>query len=92
MQKVDNVCIVSGELDGNFAGEATFNDHRGVNQSSGDDFVGKQLEKKLTFGDFSEESSYTYSYDELDKKKEVNSMGSRLYVPRLSKHPSLPQI
>ena len=40
------VCIVSGELDGDFAGEATFNDHAGVNQSSGDDSMGKQREKK----------------------------------------------
>ena len=51
---MDNVCIVSGELDGNFMGEATFNDHWGVNQSSGDDFVGKQPENPLILGDFSE--------------------------------------
>ena len=44
-QKMDTVCIVSGELDGDFAGEATLNDHGGVNQSSGDDSVGKQLER-----------------------------------------------
>ena len=41
--------------------------------------------------DFSEESIYTYSDDELSKKKEVNSTGSRLYVPRLSNQMSLPR-
>ena len=79
---MDNVCIVSVELDGDFAGEATFNDHGGVNQSSRDDSVGKQPGKKPTFGDFSEESTYTYSDDELGKKKEVNSTGSRLCMCR----------
>ena len=34
-QKMENVCIVSGELDRDFAEEATFNGHGGVNQSSG---------------------------------------------------------
>ena len=29
--KMENVWIFSGELDGDFAGEATFNDHGGVN-------------------------------------------------------------
>ena len=90
--KMDTVCIVSGELYGDFAGEATFNDHGGANQSSGDDSVGKQQEKKPTFGEFSEESTYTYYDDELGKKKVVNSTGSRLNVPRLSNHLSLPGI
>ena len=62
-------------------GEATFNDHGGVNQSSGDDSVGKQPEKEPTFGHSSEESTHTYSDDELGKKKEVHSTESRLYVP-----------
>ena len=84
------VCIVSGELDGDFAGEATFNDHGGVNKSCGDYTVGKQPEKEPKFGNFGEESFYTYSDDEL--QKEVNSTGSRLYVPRLSNHLSLPRI
>ena len=47
---MNTVCIVSGELDGDFAGEATFNDHGCVNQSSGDDSVVKQPEKEPTFG------------------------------------------
>ena len=47
--KMDSVCLFSGELDGDFAGEATFNDHGGVNQSNGDDSVGKQQEKGRTF-------------------------------------------
>ena len=80
-----NVCTVSGELDGDFAGEATFNDHGGVNQSSGDDSMGKQPEKEPTFDHFSEEGIHTYSDDELSKKEEV-STGSRLYVPRLLNH------
>ena len=54
--------------------------------------MGKQSEKEPTFGEFSEESTYTYSDNELGKKKEVNSTGSRLYVPRLSNHLSLPRI
>ena len=87
-----NVWIFSGELDGDFAGEAMFNDHAGVNQSSRDDLVGKQPEKEPTFGDFGEKSIYTYSDDELDKRKEVNRTGSRLYVPRLSNHLSLSRI
>ena len=73
---MDTVCIVSGELDGDFTGEATFNDPGGVNQSSGYDSVGKQLEKEPTFGKFSKESTYTYSDDELGKKKEVNVRGA----------------
>ena len=72
--------------------EATFNDHGGVNQSSGHDSVGKQPEKEPTFVHSSEESTHAYSDDELGKKKEVNSTGSRLYVPRLSNHLSLPRI
>ena len=32
---MENVWIFSGELDGDFAGEATFNDHGGVNQIGG---------------------------------------------------------
>ena len=88
-----NVCIVSGELDNDFAGEVTFNDYGGVNQTSGDDSVGKQPENEPTFGHSSEGSTHTYSDDELGKKKEVNnSTGSRLYVLRLSNHPSLPRI
>ena len=84
--KMENVWIFSRELDGEFAGEATFNDHGGVNQSSGDDSVGKQPEKEPTFGHSSEESTHTYSDDW------VHSTGSRLYVPRLSNHLSLPRI
>ena len=80
--KMDNVCIVSGELDGDVVGEATFNDHGGANQSSGDDSVGKQQEKEPTFGEFRKESTYTYYDDELVKKKEVNSTGSRLCMCR----------
>ena len=57
---MDTVCVVSGELDGDFAGEATFNDHGCVNQSSGDDSVGKQQGKKPTFGKFSEQSTYLH--------------------------------
>ena len=91
-KKIANVCIVSGELDGDFAGEATFNDHGGVNQSSGDDSVEKQPENEPTFGHFREESTYTYSDDEMGNKKEVNRTGIRLYVPKLSNHMSLPRI
>ena len=65
---MENECIISGELDCDFAGEETFNDHGGVNQSSGDNNVGKQP-KKPTFGHFSEESTYTYSNDELGQKR-----------------------
>ena len=72
-QKMENVCIVSGELDGDFAGEATFNEHGGINQSSGDNSNGEQQEKEPTFGHFSKESTYTYSVDELGKIKEVYS-------------------
>ena len=36
------IFTVSGELDGEFMGEATFIDNGGVNQSSGEDFVGKE--------------------------------------------------
>ena len=42
--------------------------------------MGKQPEKEPKFGHFGEESFYTYSDDELGKKKEVNSTGSRLYI------------
>ena len=45
-QAEDGKCM--GELDGDFAGEATFNDHGGVNQIGGDDSVGKQQEKEPT--------------------------------------------
>ena len=89
---MENVWIFSGELDGDFAGEATFNDHGGVNQISGDDSVGKQPEKEPTFDHSGEESTHAYSDDELGKKKEVNSTGSRLSVPRLTNHLSLPRI
>ena len=89
---MENVWIFSRELDCDFAGEATFNDHGGVNQSSGDDSVGKQQEKEPTFGHSSEESTHTYFDDELGKKKGVHSTGSRLYVPRLSNHLCLPRI
>ena len=89
---MESLCIVSGELDGDFAGEAMCNDHRGVNQSSEDYCEVKQPEKEAKFVHFSEESFYTYSDDELGKKKEVNSTGSRLYVSRLSNHLSLPRI
>ena len=55
--------------------------HGGVNQGSGDNSVGKQPKKELTFDHFREEvTTHSYSYDELGKKKEVNSTGSRLYV------------
>ena len=84
---MESLCIVSGELDGDFAGEATYNDHGGVNQSSGDYSEVKQHEKEAKFVHFAEESFYTYSDDDLGKKKEVNSTGSRLYVPRLLNHP-----
>ena len=90
---MENVCIVSRELDADFAEEATFNDHGGVNQGSGDNSVGKQPEKELTFDHFREEvTTHSYSYDELGKKKEVNSTGSRLYVSRMWNHLSLPPI
>ena len=56
---MDNVCIVSGELDGDFAGEATFNDHG--NQRNGDDFVGNQPEKKPTFGVISAKKVSTHT-------------------------------
>ena len=75
-----NICIVSGELDSDFAGEATFDDHGGVNQSIRDDSVGKQPEKEPTFGHFRKENTYTYCDDELGKKKEVNSTESRLHA------------
>ena len=84
---MESLCIVSGELDGDFAGEATCNDHGGVNQSSGDYSEVKQPENDAKFVHFAEESFYTYSDDKLSKKKEVNSTGSRLYVPRLSNYP-----
>ena len=57
-----------------------FNDDRGVNQSSGEDSVGKGPAKEPAFAHFNDKSVYPYSDDELGKKKEVNSMGSRLYV------------
>ena len=82
---MDDVCIVSGELDGDFAGEATFNDHGIVNAMETISWESSQKKADIR-RDFSEESIYTYSDDELSKKKEVNSTGSRLYVPRLSNH------
>ena len=88
---MESLCNVSGELDGDFAGEATCNDHGDVNQSSEDYSEVKQPEKEAKFVHFAEKSFYTYSDDELGKKKEVNSTGSRLYVPRLSNHLSLPR-
>ena len=91
-QNMESLCIVSGEFDGDFAGEATCNDHGGVNESSGDYSEVKQPEKEAIFVHFAKENFYTYSDDELGKKKEVNSTGSRLYVPRLSNHLSLPRI
>ena len=39
---MDNVCLFSGELDGDFAVEATFSDHGGVNRSSGKEAAAKQ--------------------------------------------------
>ena len=87
---MESLCNISGELDGDFAGEATCNGD--VNQSSGDYSEVKQPEKKAKFVHFAEKSFSTYSDDELAKKKEVNSTGSRLYVPRLSNHLSLPRI
>ena len=66
---MENVWIVFGELDSDFVGEATFNDHGGVNQSSGDDSMGKQPEKEPTFGHSSEESTYTHFDDKLGNKK-----------------------
>ena len=87
---MENAHTVSGELDGHFVGEATYDD-RGVNQSSGEDSVGKDPAKEPAFGHLNEESVYPYSDDELGKKKEVNSTGSRLYVLRLSNHLSLPR-
>ena len=62
-------------------------DDRRVNQSSGEDCVGKGPAKEPAFGHFNEESLSPYSDDELGKKKEVNSMGSRLYVLRISLPP-----
>ena len=79
---MENVWIFSGELDGYFVGEATFNDHGGVHQIGGDDSVGKQQEKEPTFDHSSEESTHAYSDDELGKKKEVNSTESRLCMCR----------
>ena len=58
--KMENVWIFSEELDGDFAGEATFNDHGGVNQISGDVSVGKQQEKEPTFDHSSAESTHAY--------------------------------
>ena len=89
---MESLCIISGELDGDFAGEATCNDHGDVNQSSGDYCEVKQPKKEAKFIRFAEKSFYTYSDNELGKKKEVNSTGSRLYVLRLSNHLSLPRI
>ena len=42
---MENVCRFSGELEGVFAGEATFNDRGAVNQSSEDDSLLKQPKK-----------------------------------------------
>ena len=73
-------------------GEATFINDGGINQSSGEDSARKEPEKEPAFGHFNEQSIYSYSDEELGRKKEVNSMGSRLYVLRLSNHLSLHQI
>ena len=43
---MESLCIVSGELDGDFVGEATCNDHGDVNQSSGDYSEVMQPEKR----------------------------------------------
>ena len=51
---MENVWIFSGELDCDFAEEATFNDHGGVNYIGGDDSIGKQQEKEPTFDQSSE--------------------------------------
>ena len=51
-QKMENVWIFSGELDCDFAEEATFNDHGGVNHIGGDDSVGKQQEKRANIRPF----------------------------------------
>ena len=92
-KQMESVCIVSGELDSDFVGEATFYDHGGVNQSSGEDSVGKQPEKRQYSAISAKKvPTHIYSDDELGNKKEVNSTGSRLYVPRLSNHLSLPRI
>ena len=56
--KMENVWIFSGELDCDFAEEATFIDHGGVNHIGGDDSIGKQQEKEPTFDHSSEESIY----------------------------------
>ena len=86
------VYIVSGELDGDFAGEATFNDHD-VSTKAVETIPWESSPKKSrNSANFGEESFYTYSDDKLGKKKEANSTGSRLYVPRLSNHLSLPPI
>ena len=86
---MENIYTVSGDVDDDFVGEATCNDDRGVNQSSGEDIVGKGPAKEPAFGHFNEESVYPYSDDKLGKKKEVNGMGSRFNVLRLSNHLSL---
>ena len=52
------------------------------NQIGGDDSVGKQQVKEPTFDHSSEESTHAYSDDELGKKMEVNSTGSRLCMCR----------
>ena len=56
--KRENVWTFSGEVDSDFAEEATFYDHGGVNHIGGDDSVGKQQEKEPTFDHSSEESIY----------------------------------
>ena len=83
---MESLCIVSGELDCDFAGEVTCNDLGDVNQSSEDYSEVKQPKKEAKFVHFTEKNFNTYSDDELGKKKVVNGTGSRLYVPRLSNH------
>ena len=90
---MENIYTVSGELDGDFVGDAMCNDDRGVNQSSGGRrFCRKGSSKRASIQPFNKESVSLYSNNELVKKKEVNSTGSRLSVLRLLNHLSLPRI
>ena len=61
-QKMANVCIFYGDRDRDFAGEAMFNNHGGVNKSSEDGSVGKQLDIDPTFGNFSEAHTLTMKW------------------------------
>ena len=57
----ENVWLFSGEPDRDFTGEVTFNDHGGVNQSCGDDSVGKKLQKEPTFGHHGEKNVHAHT-------------------------------